>query len=371
MKRKILILALAVSIAVAVVIRADASISGRGSSWVNDNLVFGVLSYCSTSEQEVRKLIAARLVYNRLLQAHGYVEFYVDENFDVRFDDLNEEWVKALIDSIHVKFYDSLSSMVMALKSGVVDAILVHDAVADYLCVRDKELVYINKFLPEGDSEKVRGLLENGFHSDSFSFMLTDKNTGLRDEINKALNDMDSEGVLAKLEAQFLREQNTEPVKIDTIDGADTVRVGVTGDLPPFDYISENGVPAGYNTAVLAEISRRLGKNIALVEVDTGGRAAALASGMVDVVFWCRSQAVYTKGGYAPGNDDSLKEAIKALGMDEAKVDKALKLIDFSFDENAGMDQPDGIITTRPYHSAVTINVQLQKQPRTSNSSGE
>ena len=371
MKRKTLILALVIVIAGAMVIRAEASISGRGSSWVNDHLVFGILSYCNTSEQEVRKLVAARIVYNRLLQDCGYSEFYVDENLDVRLDDLNEDWVKTLIDSIQIRFYDNLNSMVMALKSGVLDAIFVHDAVADYLCARDKELFYINKFVAEGDKEKVRGLLENGFHSDEFSFMLTEGNIGLRDEINKAINDMDNDGILTKLEEQFLSEQDPAPVKIDTIEGAETVKVAVTGDLPPFDYISENGVPAGYNTAVLAEIGKRIGKNIALVQVDTGGRAAALSSGMVDVVFWCRSQAVYSKGGYESGNDESLRKAIKALGMDKAKTEKALRLIELSFEESISMDQPDGTIITRPYHSSITKNVQKRKQPSASSSSGK
>ena len=47
-------------------------------------LVFGILSYCNADEAEVRKLVTSRLIYNRLLQDCGYVEFNVDENFDIR-----------------------------------------------------------------------------------------------------------------------------------------------------------------------------------------------------------------------------------------------------------------------------------------------
>ena len=194
--------------------------------------------------------------------------------------------------------------------------------------------------------------------------MLLEGNTALRDEINKALDDMENEGVLAALEAMILAAGEAPvPVEIEKIEGADTIRVGVTGDLPPFDYISESGVPAGYNTAILAEIGKRIGKNIELVHIDAGSRALALSSGMVDVVFWNRSQAIYTENGtYATGEDAMWRE-IMALGMDSEKTGKTLDLIQsvFSFDESVKMDQPEGTIITRPYYSSIMTNVQIKK----------
>ena len=53
-------------------------------------------------------------------------------------------------------------------------------------------------------------------------------------------------------------------------------------------YVAANGTPAGFNTAVLAEIGKRLERNIELVQVDSVGRALALAQGNVDVAFWTR-----------------------------------------------------------------------------------
>ena len=80
------------------------------------------------------------------------------------------------------------------------------------------------------------------------------------------------------------------PIELPVIDGAETVRVAVTGALPPMDYVAADGTPAGFNTAVLAEISRRINRNIEMVFVDSmSGRSAALASGTVDAVFWTRT----------------------------------------------------------------------------------
>ena len=50
--------------------------------------------------------------------------------------------------------------------------------------------------------------------------------------------------------------------------------------------ILADGTPAGFSTAVLAEISKRINKNIELVSVDSAARAAILASKGADVVFW-------------------------------------------------------------------------------------
>ena len=52
--------------------------------------------------------------------------------------------------------------------------------------------------------------------------------------------------------------------------------------------MKSDGTPAGFNTAVLAEISKRIGRNFELVSVDGAARASALTSGPVDMVFRVR-----------------------------------------------------------------------------------
>ena len=70
------------------------------------------------------------------------------------------------------------------------------------------------------------------------------------------------------------------------IEGAETIRIAVTGDLPPMDVILSDGTPAGFNTAFLAELSQRVGVNFELVSVESSARAVALSSGVVDALFW-------------------------------------------------------------------------------------
>ncbi|MBQ7733835.1 MAG: transporter substrate-binding domain-containing protein, partial [Synergistaceae bacterium] len=78
-----------------------------------------------------------------------------------------------------------------------------------------------------------------------------------------------------------------EAVEFRDFENIDTkIKVAVTGDLPPIDFVNAEGKPAGFNTAVLAEIAKRLHVNIEIVNIDAGARAAALASKRVDAVFW-------------------------------------------------------------------------------------
>ena len=64
------------------------------------------------------------------------------------------------------------------------------------------------------------------------------------------------------------------------------LKIAITGDLPPLDLVLADGTPAGFNTAVLAEIGKRLGRDVELVQVNSTARASALATKNVDVVFW-------------------------------------------------------------------------------------
>ena len=102
---------------------------------------------------------------------------------------------------------------------------------------------------------------------------------------------MKEDGTLQKLIDEYIIKASDggEPVAIafEKFEG-DPIRIAVTGSLPPMDYVAADGTFAGFNTAVLAEIGKRLQKNIELVQVDSIGRALALSEGTVDVVFWTR-----------------------------------------------------------------------------------
>ena len=175
------------------------------------------------------------------------------------------------------KFYDSLKLMQLGVESGEVEAIRTYKSVADYLVANNDKF----EIVPYEALNKL---------SDYFCFAVRKNETQLKDAFDKAIDDMKADGTLDKLVNDYITKVDkgkTPPaVEIPKFDGVETIKVGVTGDLPPLDLILPDNSPAGFNTAMLAEISKRIGKNIELVQIETGARATALSSKFIDVVFW-------------------------------------------------------------------------------------
>ena len=206
-----------------------------------------------------------------------------------------------------IRFYDSLLSMQMALRSGKVDEIVLPEAVGMYLLSNN----------PNYDVQFSLNMMPS-----TISFGFKRGNVSLQKEFNEAIASMKKDGTLARLAKDYITDlgaEEPERVEFTEFKGAKSVRAAVTGDLPPIDFIGADGRPAGYNTAILAEIGRRIKKNVRLLSVDAGGRSAALASERADVVFWYR-------------NTEGIKTPKKAKGKKFTK------------------DSVDGVILSEPYY---------------------
>ena len=178
-------------------------------------------------------------------------------------------------------YYDSLMSLIMAINAGEVNEIFLPEDVAEYV-------------LNINSSYKISRILRGSQMYLSFGFR-KDDDPSLRRKFNEALMSMQTDGTLAILQDKYIAEagiNEPDPVEFGHYDNVnEKVRVAVTGDMPPIDFIDPAGTPVGFNTAVLAEIGKRLKINVELVNIDSGARASALASGRVDLVFWFEAVA--------------------------------------------------------------------------------
>ena len=181
----------------------------------------------------------------------------------------------ATVEGGKINFYDNFNSMQMALKSKQIDKMQTYQSVAKYLTGNNSDFAI-------DDSQRTVTLVDN------FCCAMRAKDVELKNSFDAAINSMKKDGTLATLTETFIDKPTLKPtaVSMPKFDDADTIRVGITGDLPPLDLILADGTPAGFNTAVLAEISNRIGENIELVQIDSAARAVALTSGKVDVIFW-------------------------------------------------------------------------------------
>ena len=255
--------------------------------------------------------------------------------------------------------------MLMGLNAGDIGSIEIYQSVARYLCATNDDLRMGIRF----DTDKTMGafaqMVMSGHNGNDFAFLMMEDSTALRDEFNAAIADMKADGTLGRL----IREQiddvvdggEIRPVALPKTAGAETVRVAVTGALPPMDYVAADGTPAGFNTAVLAEIGQRTGKNIELVVVDSIGRAAALASGAVDAVFWTRTNAAINAISAVTGEETEeafLQDYLDQLTDEERELAvQVYELIDLA--AYATADMPVGTIATDPYYSDIFVPVEL------------
>lgn len=210
-------------------------------------------------------------------------------------------------------FFDNMPSMLAALQGGQIDEMSTYQTVADYLVIENHNIEQTT-----GDSVMI----------DIFCCAMREDDAALKAEFDNAIRQMRQDGTFTNLLKTYMSDIHhsiiPDPIAMPTFYGAQTIKIGVTGDLPRMDYIRADGVPAGFNTAVLAEISRIIGKNFVLVQIDSGARAVALLSGMVDVIFWAAIS----------DNNTSVPD-------------------DF--------DRPAGMIFTEPYFSDKIVHVNLKK----------
>ena len=265
------------------------------------------------------------------------------------FDD-EETATPVEIDRVEAVEFDNLNSMVMSLDADLIDGMIVYFTVGSYLCRQNESLT---SWLEYSEMERIYGEeltnIKNRFILDQilgtdFSFLMMEDRLALRDEFNRAIADMKADGTLDALKASIMDLNKAE---IANIDNAETIRVGVTGDLPPIDYVDEAGIPAGFNTAVLAEISKRIGKNIELVSIESGARSIALSQGEVDAVFWTRintpDQSIF----------DSLPE--------NRKGDATMIALALSPYRHPDIDIPEGTVTTDVYFHDIFVTLYKKK----------
>lgn len=168
------------------------------------------------------------------------------------------------------------SDAMLAFTTGKVDGLYIPLCVAEYL-------------MEDGADQK---LVEDTWTS-VFQLGALPANSELIEQMNQLIDQWQADGTLAALEETYLQGSSAKkqpaPIPMPHFEGRPTIKIAVTGSIPPLDYISADGIPAGFNVALSTELSKALEVNIELVPVDAEARIAALATGKVDFLFWIGS----------------------------------------------------------------------------------
>ena len=146
----------------------------------------------------------------------------------------------------------SPGEMAQLIQNGQADAGATHAYNAKYIVSRNPDLTFFTGIEMECS-------------------MVFKKDSGLKEQVDAALTELESTGVLPELIETWLSDealqQDPQPRELEQIPGAETIRVGISGTLPPMDYATADGKPGGFNVALFGEVSR-------------------LSSGTIDLFFW-------------------------------------------------------------------------------------
>lgn len=178
---------------------------------------------------------------------------------------------------VNYTYYENLTSALMGLQRGDIDVFGSEGAAAEYIVLRHENLM--------------TGSPSDRLQIDHAMMTMNDKKE-VFDILDGAIRDMKADGTMDKLIENDLRafiETDAKPKELPHFEGAETITVGVTGDVPPMDFVSSSGAPAGFNIALLSEIANRAQVNFELVQTESGARPLALSSGKVDAIFWTRN----------------------------------------------------------------------------------
>lgn len=194
----------------------------------------------------------------------------------------------SLPEKFETKFSTSLNSMLLELNAGRLSYFNIPKCTAEYITKSDKNLNFVD-----------------GNAAFKFRMATRPEDVAIRDEINSAIESLKVYGELDGIIEKYITNASGEPVENSLIanpDG-DTYMVGITGDLPPMDYVAADGTPAGFNVALLNAIAEIKGCNFEVVQVDAAARTVALTSGKIDIIFWI---GCLETEGYVPESEDML-----------------------------------------------------------------
>ena len=212
----------------------------------------------------------------------GVVQKYGDigrlSKLNITEDELNDVLKDIMADGPCNKyvFYDTMTDMIMALLRGDIVVLETDRNTVRYIASRNDNIVEKPPY------SNPNTLL--------FAMLLREDDVDLRDQLSACIAEMNEDGTIDAMKQTYIEDvitgEDPEPVETQEFPDARTIRVAVTGDRPPMDYVSAGGEPLGFNTALIAEIAKRLEVNIEMVNVTCGARGIALATGVCDIVFW-------------------------------------------------------------------------------------
>ncbi len=159
---------------------------------------------------------------------------------------------------------------VQALKQNKVDCVIIDEQPAKAFVDKNAEL----------------SILEEEFAVEEYAVCIAKENTKLKNEINTALGELQSEGVIADIIKNYIGDDTkgktpyVSPEDVDRSNGTLTMATNV--GFPPYEYF-ENGEPTGIDVDMAQAIADKLGMELVITDMEFDAIIMAVQSGKADI----------------------------------------------------------------------------------------
>lgn len=161
---------------------------------------------------------------------------------------------------------------ISAIRSGRADYMTVPQFVAEYYCRQDEAM----------------GTFKSN-HDMSVYMVTRAADEALLAALNEAIDAVAQQGVTLELfdGLKDITDDTGETAGDYTPDpDLETIRVGISGDLPPLDYVAADGTPRGFSITYMNKVAEQMGVNVEFISVTLDASLISLLSDKIDVFFW-------------------------------------------------------------------------------------
>lgn len=175
------------------------------------------------------------------------------------------------IKNVKMDRYNKGSDAVQSLKQGKVDCVIIDEQPA--------------KFFVEKNSKDLK-ILEEPFENEDYAICLAKDNADLKDKINKALNELKSEGTIDSIISNYIGDDTKgkspykSPADVKRDNGV--LKMATNAEFEPYEYMEDNKV-VGIDADIAQAIADKLGMELKIDNIEFDSIITAVQSGKDDM----------------------------------------------------------------------------------------
>ncbi len=181
----------------------------------------------------------------------------------------HDQLMDGLIENAEFQYYDDLPSQLLALQSGLLDAVILDLPLARLAVARQPELAIFPKTLAP----------------DSYGLGLA-KGSPLTEQVSAIIEDFAADGTLDALADKWLgADEDAKIIDAQAYDAPNgTLRYVHDPSLEPMSYSGEGGVSLGYEVELVTLVARELGMELEITQASFNALIPMLLSDRADII---------------------------------------------------------------------------------------